>query len=1019
VTGSPFALVFAFLGPVIAVASLLDARVQNRRAVRRERRRFDSELAAAAAGIERFHREERAAHERQAPAATEILSSTQSDPERWRSEHGSSLRVRIGRGRIRSGLEVVDHAGGRPPDGAGPGEDAVEAALSALAAQAADLADAPVVVDAELGIGICGPRAPATAMVRALIVQLAHGCSPASTAVHAVGNCPPEAGRRCDRPGSVSARPDWACVEGLPHHRPAPPAAALSAAALPAAAIALADTTSAVRERMFPPSYAAAAGSAADAAPDSGADPASGPAAVQFLVGDPRRPDLPVRRIILAVADSAAALPRECRIVIRIGDGGTAHLIRHPSRELIGPLLPEFISEEQAAAFARTLTHCAIAEGIGDSRVLLPSFVPLRQALSGGLDSGLDGGLDADPYPTDGRDDGRRGTLDCPIGVTTSGVCRLDLVRDGPHAVIGGTTGSGKSELLISWLLAMAFGYSPERVSFLLVDFKGGSSFAALQRLPHTLGLITDLDEQSAARALSSLRAELRHRERVLAEAGVRSIDELTVAQAALPRLVIVVDEFAAMVAGFPELHALFADIASRGRSLGMHVILCTQRPAGAVRDMVLANCGLRLSLRVNNAADSTAVIGSAAAAGLVPVPIGRCLVSIAGQEPQLLQVALAADGDAGRICDRWLGRPIAPGRRPWCDPLPARLALGDLPEAESGIVFGLMDLPDEQRQCAAVYDPRTDGNLLVLGGHGSGKTTLLRTVLTVAGAGAATLVPAEPEDAWDAVTGAAEHPGGDADRRLLLIDDLDALLMRFGEEHRQRFVELLGELLRDGGGSNLQVVAAVKGVPGSLHTLAALCDSRLILRLPSRQEHLMAGGNAADYSSDLPPGGGYWHGRRIQAADSPAMPPRAERPVQEVELQAGRGYAVVSQHPKEFIRRLEAAHAPDRGRRAAAGLTVVELGPPTGPGERGVAGAPIVGTDTATVVIARAEVWQTHWGLIETLRASMPVIFDGCGVREFQTLTRLHSVPPPLASNAKRLWMLDLDGSIRRLRLP
>ncbi len=142
----------------------------------------DSELAAAAAGIERFHREERAAHERQAPAATEILSSTQSDPERWRSEHGSSLRVRIGRGRIRSGLEVVDHAGGRPPDGAGPGEDAVEAALSALAAQAADLADAPVVVDAELGIGICGPRAPATAMVRALIVQLAHGCSPASTA---------------------------------------------------------------------------------------------------------------------------------------------------------------------------------------------------------------------------------------------------------------------------------------------------------------------------------------------------------------------------------------------------------------------------------------------------------------------------------------------------------------------------------------------------------------------------------------------------------------------------------------------------------------------------------------------------------------------------------------------------------------------------------------------------------------------------------------------------------------------
>ena len=107
------------------------------------------------------------------------------------------------------------------------------------------------------------------------------------------------------------------------------------------------------------------------------------------------------------------------------------------------------------------------------------------------------------------------------------------------------------------------------------------------------------------------------------------------------------VDEFAAMVQDFPELHELFADIAARGRSLGVHLILCTQRPAGVVRDAVLANCTLRISLRVNNRADSTAVIGSDAAAALPRLPLGRAIVCLPGEEPQPVQVAITCDSDA------------------------------------------------------------------------------------------------------------------------------------------------------------------------------------------------------------------------------------------------------------------------------------------------------------------------------------------------------------------------------------
>ncbi|MCU1554188.1 MAG: cell division protein FtsK, partial [Arthrobacter sp.] len=185
----------------------------------------------------------------------------------------------------------------------------------------------------------------------------------------------------------------------------------------------------------------------------------------------------------------------------------------------------------------------------------------------------------------------------------------------------------------------------PTRLNFILVDFKGGAAFKACERLPHTIGTISNLDEQLADRAIRALEAEMERRQRVFAEAG-EGIDNLTAYLATnpaepMPRLLLVIDEFAMLAKDFPDVLKALVSVGAVGRTLGVHMILATQRPAGVVSDDILANTNLRVALRVQSRDDSNNVIGVPAASAIGRAQMGRAFVKLGQDDITPVQTAL------------------------------------------------------------------------------------------------------------------------------------------------------------------------------------------------------------------------------------------------------------------------------------------------------------------------------------------------------------------------------------------
>ncbi len=563
--------------------------------------------------------------------------------------------------------------------------------------------------------------------------------------------------------------------------------------------------------------------------------------------------------LVLAATSAAARLPEGCDRWVEARGGGV-HVLTTPDgrQRLVGDAVGPAWRDRLGRALAPLREDGAVGS-------TLPRTLPLAEVV--GADALTPGGL-AHRWSTS------RGPT-AVVGRRADGLLTLDLATDGPHVLVGGTTGSGKSEFLRTLVTALALDSPPEALTLLLVDFKGGAAFGPCADLPHVVGMVTDLDDHLVKRVLTSLEAELRRRERLLA--GVGAADLADYARRAptgaepLPRLVVVVDELRALVDEHPDAVSGLVRVAAQGRSLGIHLVLATQRPAGTVTAEVQANVNLRLAFRVRDRSDSVHVVEDDSAARLPADVPGRGVARGGDGALTTFQVALVAPAPAtvAPIEVRGAGSSAGPGadtdderaeghrtgelaavvaivqrahrdrggptpRRPWLPPLPAEVAPGDVPPG----TIALADEPDLQLRSAWSWDEHVPLWRVVGQAH-TGRTTALRALVLAAAAshppdllhiqvlGAdgglddLAALPhvgtvARPDDpvALDAVLSHLESsrpdPGLRRPLRLLVVDGWEQLVD--GDEDRgpgPSAVDRIARLVRDAGRSGLACAVA------------------------------------------------------------------------------------------------------------------------------------------------------------------------------------------------------------------
>ncbi|HSU48666.1 MAG TPA: FtsK/SpoIIIE domain-containing protein, partial [Arthrobacter sp.] len=627
VTQNVLSMVFMLMMPLFIVGHYVDQKMRTRKQQKEQLKQFRASMAAFRQDITELQQVERAVRLQEAPSVSDTVDAIYKlGPLLWthRPEHSSFLGLRFGLGTSPSRIPLEE-----------PSNNDTEVQYSReiqdCIKQFSEIEGVPVVSQLRTSgaLGIAGARGLVDDVARGMVLQLVGLHSPAEVVLTAIT--------------SAQSRGRWNWLQWLPHvgsgYSP------LGGDHL-AAGSAGGSSLVARLEDLVDAREAAAKRSGPDLRP--GIDPMKHeleepvlPSVLVVVEDDApvdrgrltrlaeRGPDSGVH--VLWVATDIQALPAACRdFMVVDGDHGTTtgqvRLGRHTY-----PVSCESVDAELAAQLARMLAPVVdvgkpvnddsdLPRAVSYATLIGKDFLDNPQAVAERWTENNSVHATAVANRKD------NGTLRALVGSKGIEPLYLDLKNEGPHALVGGTTGAGKSEFLQSWVMGMAAAYSPDRVSFLFVDYKGGAAFADCINLPHTVGLVTDLSPHLVRRALTSLRAELHYREQLLNRKKAKDLLALhrEADPDAPPYLVIIVDEFAALANDVPEFVDGVVDVAARGRSLGLHLILATQRPAGVIKDNLRANTNLRVALRMADEDDATDILGVPDAAYFDPAIPGR-----------------------------------------------------------------------------------------------------------------------------------------------------------------------------------------------------------------------------------------------------------------------------------------------------------------------------------------------------------------------------------------------------------
>ena len=643
---SPRVLVFAVLSPLMALANWVSDRRGARKRYLDDVARFERETTEVEERVAAAQALEVVDRRRRSPDPAQLLLTALGPGRRlWerRRSDPDALVLRLGLADAPGDVVV------REPGFLGSDEPPAPRPVRAV----------PVELDVRAAgvVGVAGADGLAAAVGRWLVGQAAVLHSPRDLSVVLLTG--------------ADGREDWEWLRWLPHARagsggePADEGPVLVGAGASAVGARLAELARLVEARSAEK-------------PRHGAWTPPGPDVLVVLDGARRLRALPgvvallrdgpgVGVHVLALEEEVRYLPEECGAVVVVREDSLS--LSRPRADPVDGALPDLVDDGWAPRVARALAPLRDTTPEADEGGV-PTSARLLDCL------GLDRPGEQDVLAS-WRADGR--TTRAVLGLGYDGVAAVDLRRDGPHALVAGTTGSGKSELLQTLVASLALANRPDALTFVLVDYKGGSAFAACARLPHVVGMVTDLDEHLVSRALASLTAELRRREHLLGAAGAKDLEDYwrladrDASLAAVPRLVLVIDEFASLVAELPDFVKGLVSVAQRGRSLGIHLVLATQRPSGVVSNEIRANTNLRICLRVTDEVESRDVVDAPDAAHIPASTPGRAYVRTGSSS--LLPV------QAGRVGGR---RPGAAGPtgplEPLVSPLPWELLGGPLP---------------------------------------------------------------------------------------------------------------------------------------------------------------------------------------------------------------------------------------------------------------------------------------------------------------------------------------------------